>query len=88
MVLTSLAGSWSGIQMAPFGYHTHTEAYSGCGLKKISKIWRYRYVGKKDGLPSDLNNYVFEIGGRMLVAADQGVFGFNSATSILNLPLP
>ena len=36
--------------------------------------------GKKDGLPSDLNNYVFEIGGKMLVAADRGIFRFNSAT--------
>ncbi|MEO6039944.1 MAG: hypothetical protein ABIQ93_16140, partial [Saprospiraceae bacterium] len=36
--------------------------------------------GKKDGLPSDLNNYVFEIGGSMLVAAESGVFRFNPAT--------
>ncbi len=37
-------------------------------------------MGKKDGLPSDLNNYVFEIGGKMLVAADQGVFRFDATT--------
>ncbi len=36
--------------------------------------------GVKDGLPSDLNNYVFEIGGNMIVAADQGVFRFNGTT--------
>ncbi len=37
-------------------------------------------LGKKDGLPSDLNNYVFEIGGKILVASDQGVFRFDTAT--------
>ncbi len=36
--------------------------------------------GKKDGLPSDLNNYVFEIGSKMLVAADSGIFRFNAST--------
>jgi len=36
--------------------------------------------GQKDGLPSDLSNYVFEVGGNMLVAADHGIFRFNEAT--------
>lgn len=36
--------------------------------------------GAKDGLPSDLNNYVFEIGGNMIVAADRGVYRFNGTT--------
>ena len=36
--------------------------------------------GKKDGLPSDLNNYVFEVGGTMLIAADRGIFRFDAAT--------
>ena len=36
--------------------------------------------GEKDGLPSNLNNYVFEIGGKMLVAADQGIYRFNAAS--------
>ena len=36
--------------------------------------------GKKDGLPSDLNNYVFEIGNKILVAADSGTFRFNATT--------
>ncbi len=35
--------------------------------------------GKKNGLPSDLNNYVFEVGGQMLVAADRGIFRYNIA---------
>lgn len=35
--------------------------------------------GQKEGLPSDLNNYVFEVGGHMLVAADQGIYRFNAA---------
>ncbi|MEO6759280.1 MAG: triple tyrosine motif-containing protein [Saprospiraceae bacterium] len=36
--------------------------------------------GKKDGLPSDLNNYVFEINGSMLVGTESGVFQFNLAS--------
>ncbi len=43
--------------------------------------------GKKDGLPSDLNNYVFEIGGKMLVATEQGVYTFNPDTQRLE-PAP
>lgn len=35
-------------------------------------------MGQKDGLPSDLNNYVFEVGGQMLVAADRGIFRYNA----------
>ncbi len=37
-------------------------------------------LGKKNGLPSDLNNYVYEIGGKMLVAADIGIFRFDAGT--------
>ncbi len=37
-------------------------------------------LGENHGLPSDLNNYVFEIGGNMLVAANAGIFRFNSET--------
>ena len=36
-------------------------------------------LGKKDGLPSDLNNYVFAVGGQVLVAADRGIFRYNAA---------
>ncbi len=39
-----------------------------------------RLFGKNDGLPSDLNNYVFAIGGKMLVATESGIFQFNPAT--------
>lgn len=39
-----------------------------------------RLLGKKDGLPSDLNNYVFSIGGRVLVAADAGIYQYNAAS--------
>jgi DNA-binding CsgD family transcriptional regulator len=36
--------------------------------------------GKSAGLPSDLNNYVFEIGGKILVAAEKGIFRFDAMT--------
>lgn len=41
--------------------------------------------GQKDGLPSDLNNYVFDIGGQVIVAADEGVFRFNASTQRFEL---
>ncbi|MCC6459339.1 MAG: hypothetical protein IT260_02640 [Saprospiraceae bacterium] len=37
-----------------------------------------RLLGEQDGLPSNLNNYVFEIDGTMLVAAERGIFRFDA----------
>lgn len=57
--------------------------YRGVFRVKLSDNFQnleVQLMGKKEGLPSDLNNYVFEIGGKMLVAADQGVFRFNANT--------
>lgn len=42
-------------------------------------------LGQKDGLPSDLNNYVFEVRNQMLVAADRGVFRYNAANQRFEL---
>jgi len=57
--------------------------YRGVFRVEIQKNFRdldVQLLGKNEGLPSDLNNYVFEIGGKMLVAADQGIFRFNATT--------
>lgn len=58
--------------------------YRGVFRLRVKEDFRdleVQLLGKKDGLPSDLNNYVFEIGGKMLVAADQGIYRYNSSSN-------
>lgn len=48
-------------------------------LDGYSRLSVRRY-GQADGLPSDLFNYVFYIGGRALIAAEHGLFRYDAAT--------
>jgi ligand-binding sensor domain-containing protein/DNA-binding CsgD family transcriptional regulator len=65
------------------GFLWVSHPYRGVFRVRIRENFRdldVQLLGKKDGLPSDLNNYVFEIGGKILVAADSGIFRFDANT--------
>jgi len=46
--------------------------------KKVASSVMY---DKKDGLPSNLNNYVFKIKNRIVVATEKGVYEYNATTN-------
>jgi hypothetical protein len=41
------------------------------------KSYTYRLYTQKDGLPSDLNNYVYRIKNRVVVATEQGIYEYD-----------
>jgi DNA-binding CsgD family transcriptional regulator len=52
------------------------------GIYKIdAKSRRAQYYGEKDGLPSTLNNHLFSINKRILVATLQGIYEYNRTTN-------
>lgn len=49
-------------------------------LKNSFRQLSVKRYGQAEGLPSDLFNYIFYIGGRALVAAEHGLFRYDGAT--------
>lgn len=49
-------------------------------LAPDKKSLTYKLYTQKDGLPGDLNNYVFTIKSRVVVATQKGIYEYNAAT--------
>ncbi|TXT33441.1 MAG: Two component regulator three Y domain-containing protein [Chitinophagaceae bacterium] len=50
------------------------------GVFKIDSLFFKKYYGVKQGLPSELNNHIFSISNKIVVATNNGVYQYNKAT--------
>lgn len=64
-----------------WGSHPYRGIYRQKLSAEFSKIEKTNTYTEKDGLPSDLYNYVFEVKNRILIASESGVYEFDSTSN-------
>ncbi|SFU18674.1 Y_Y_Y domain-containing protein [Algoriphagus locisalis] len=62
-----------------WGSHPYRGVYRQQLSTDFSSIEKTNIYTKKDGLPSDLYNYAFEVKNRILIATESGIYEFDSA---------
>lgn len=61
-----------------WGSHPYRGIYRQQLSADFSKVEKTKTYTKKDGLPSDLYNYAFEVKNRILIATEAGIYEFDS----------
>lgn len=61
-----------------WGSHPYRGVYRQELSTDLSKVEKTKTYTEKDGLPSDLYNYAFEVKNRILIATEAGVYEFDS----------
>lgn len=64
-----------------WGSHPYRGVYRQTLSTDFSKIEKTKTYTEKDGLPSDLYNYAFEVKNRILIASESGVYEFDSTSN-------
>ncbi|TDW97451.1 ligand-binding sensor domain-containing protein [Dinghuibacter silviterrae] len=64
--------------LAMDGHHTVWASHPYRGVFKIEADVPYTHYTPKDGLPSDLNNFVFWIRNKIVIATEKGVYEYDS----------